>query len=328
MFESQDNFRFRIADRGQLELLLIGSFSIDQFSFTSPPTNVLDSQWHHVAVVAAVDGLFLSLDGEIIFTSDTPVGSLTFTGKRFILGRTESFPIDKYEKWMDEFRLWKTARSIESIQATMNRKLRSNELTNNLVIYYDFDSGLGDIGLAVTNRVGDNKVPLFLGLENIGSLTFERPVYLRSAPLFVTSDAPIYESAFYVSLTRYFGMPEPNYQLVRLPHDGSKNYNATIISLPYKDIILLLTNGIQLNSSMLPYTMEGNEIIISMANNEVLPLETEFTYKMVTETSETGIGTVFIILKEQQPPSPGGPGHSLQCNGKSLPIFFSQIHLK
>jgi len=199
----------------------------------------------------------------------------------------------------------------------MGRALRSNELTSDLLIYYNFDLDFGQPGLEVTDRSG-NEINLFLGYEDIGSQTIDTPVYLRSAPLFVSSEAPIFESRHYITLTRYFGMTTPNFQRVKLPFEGASSFDSsdittTILTIPDEGIIVTLLDGTPLTFT--PYNLSGNEVIVAMANKDVLPLEVDFTYRISTPSRDSAVGTIMMRLIEQQPPSPGGAGHTLMCDG-------------
>jgi len=286
-------------------------------TISTPPTILRDEEWHHVAVSVGETSQFFAIDGEIVTSFHENTTFLT-VGKTIFVGNV--FP---YDRWIDELRFWNIPRSLEDIRKSMRRTLRGSEINSDLELYYNFDREPGQRNLLVLDRTGKNH-PLTLGYENIGSNEEENQYYLRSAPPFVSSDAPFRESPFYVKIGRPYGATEANFKLVTLPIEADDEVIITVKTLPHTDISLKFPNGTLI--SEVPTEIEGKQLIISMAHPDVFPpLDTGFEYTARTSSKSSGIGSVMIRLFPEQPPAPGGPGHSLKCGGflfpSPLPLF-------
>ena len=109
---------------------------------------VLDDQWHHVAV--SCDGFVtrLYLDGEVIDSKTTGISVLPGA-----LGINEDEPTT-FGGFMDEVRIWNTAVPTETLKEWMNKPLApTHPLFNSLVAYYNFDDGTKTEEV-ITNWVG------------------------------------------------------------------------------------------------------------------------------------------------------------------------------
>lgn len=104
--------------------------------------NVLDEQWHHVALSCDGNATRLYLDGEVIDSKPTVVSILPGA-----LGINES-DTTSFGGLMDEVRVWSSALSTETIQAWMNKPLApTHPQFKTLIAYYNFDDGIDDVSV-------------------------------------------------------------------------------------------------------------------------------------------------------------------------------------
>ncbi len=128
--------------------------------------DVLDDTWHHVAVVRNIGNgsLMIVVDGVVDFSSslnislndlsypdagipvtgDCSTGQLTDYGWYLVVAAEKhdagsAYP--SYNGFMDELRIWNTARTLQEIQANRFRVIDNN--TPGLVGHYRFESGSG-----------------------------------------------------------------------------------------------------------------------------------------------------------------------------------------
>lgn len=108
--------------------------------------NVLDDQWHHVAV--SCDGFTtrLYLDGEMIDSKTTAISVLPGA-----IGVNEGEPTT-FGGLMDEVRIWNSALSTETLKEWMGKPLEPiHPQFNTLIAYYNFDDGIKEVS---TNWAG------------------------------------------------------------------------------------------------------------------------------------------------------------------------------
>ncbi|WP_258099575.1 LamG-like jellyroll fold domain-containing protein [Marinoscillum pacificum] len=105
--------------------------------------DVFDNNWHHVAVVLKrIANTTVYVDGnQAAFTSSSNVGG--FTGAQFALGARQFYSGGTYSYdrhftgRIDEFRLWKLARTKEQLELDRNAALKGDEI--GLMAYLPFD---------------------------------------------------------------------------------------------------------------------------------------------------------------------------------------------
>ena len=108
--------------------------------------DVLDDQWHHVAL--SCDGVVtkLYLDGEVVDSKTTAISVLPGA-----IGVNEGEPTT-FGGLMDEVRIWNSAVSTETLKEWMGKPLEpTHPQFGTLVAYYNFDDGIEDVS---TNWVG------------------------------------------------------------------------------------------------------------------------------------------------------------------------------
>jgi hypothetical protein len=102
-------------------------------------TNVNDGQWHHVAAVYDGSGRYLYIDG-VLDVSDVVTGNVNNVNFPVFIGDNSEATGRNFDGQIDEVRIWRTARTVTQIQATINQALTGDE--SNLVAYYNFDEGV------------------------------------------------------------------------------------------------------------------------------------------------------------------------------------------
>jgi hypothetical protein len=111
--------------------------------FKVPMATVKETGWFHFAMVW--DGPTKTLKGVINGVTvgmKTITAALTTSKSSLSIGYSPSFSGNGgFTGKIDEFRVWKVARSDADIASTMHQHLRGNEA--NLVVYFPFDEGTG-----------------------------------------------------------------------------------------------------------------------------------------------------------------------------------------
>jgi hypothetical protein len=111
--------------------------------FKVPMATVKETGWFHFAMVW--DGPTKTLKGVIngvTVGKKTITAALTTSKSSLSIGYSPSFSGNGgFTGKIDEFRVWKVARSDADIASTMNQHLRGDEA--NLVVYFPFDEGTG-----------------------------------------------------------------------------------------------------------------------------------------------------------------------------------------
>lgn len=138
------------------------------------------NQWYHVALVrepkSSGGEWKLYLNGKQL-TGLTPIDITTKTDPQGFNGRPEEmFSIGnipyctmQYTGWIDEVRVWNTARTAEQIRGDMYKKLNGNEA--NLVAYYDFENTEGFPVIPGENNTGVTTVPNKAGASGVLTLS-------------------------------------------------------------------------------------------------------------------------------------------------------------
>ncbi|WP_455639909.1 BNR-repeat neuraminidase N-terminal domain-containing protein [Parabacteroides sp.] len=116
--------------------------------------DILDDQWHHVAL--SCDGFVtrLFLDGEVVDSKTTAVSVLPGA-----IGVNEGEPTT-FGGLMDEVRIWGTALSTETLNEWKGKPLDpTHPQFKSLIAYYNFDDGIEDIS---TNWAGKGNLSFHL----------------------------------------------------------------------------------------------------------------------------------------------------------------------
>jgi hypothetical protein len=144
------------------------------------------NQWYHVALVrepkSSGGEWKLYLNGTQL-VGLTPIDISVTTDPQGFNGRPEEvFSIgnnpdvsDQYEGWIDEVRVWNTARTAEQIRGDMYKRLSGDEA--NLVAYYDFENTDGFSVTPGGDNAGVTTVPNKAGAsgaQNLSNFTPER----------------------------------------------------------------------------------------------------------------------------------------------------------
>lgn len=102
-------------------------------------TNLLDDQWHHVAMVREGSGtLSLYVDGVV---EAVGIDTHPYSNTNFLLGGQTLLPDNYYKGVMDEVRIWNTARTQTQITNSFNANISDSE--SGLVAYYKCEDGTG-----------------------------------------------------------------------------------------------------------------------------------------------------------------------------------------
>src|SRR5262249_28292109 len=103
------------------------------------PMLIEPRQWHHLALVTGPGGMKLFLDGFLVGTNGFLESFNAIAGTRNFIGGWNNNPdgVDSFAGEIDEFRVWKVARTQEEIRANLGRKLSGTE--TGLVGLWNFD---------------------------------------------------------------------------------------------------------------------------------------------------------------------------------------------
>ncbi|MDJ0654032.1 MAG: hypothetical protein QNJ40_07765 [Xanthomonadales bacterium] len=180
-------------------------------------TSVLDDQWHHVAVVrdAATGTKHIYVDGVLDFSSSAgvsfadlsypddgvPVTGNCGTGQLTPYGRFLVFAAEKhdagaaypsYAGYIDEVRLWATARSARQIADNYDQVVAPG--SPGLVGYYRFEEGSGTV-LGDSSDAGSPDAQLIAGIAGNGEWVSRAADPDNTAPLAASTDR-IFSSGF------------------------------------------------------------------------------------------------------------------------------------
>lgn len=142
---NRNGWAIRANAQGQIEVWNRGR------RFLAVPENTFDGQWHHFAFVvnrrtnatAFVDGL---QKGSMLSEGWGGFGgSFLWLGSRGWFEGTEEKHDEFYRGQLDEFRVWRAARSAEQIKRDMRYMLDGNE--PGLLFYHAFDQYVADAGI-------------------------------------------------------------------------------------------------------------------------------------------------------------------------------------
>jgi len=135
-------------------------------------------QWSHLAAVSGPEGLKLYLNGTLVRTNDYRKSFSGISGKRNYLGRWNARsggavdPVT-FDGQIDEFRVWKVARTEEQIRDTMFSRLAGNE--TDLVGLWNFETVENSVVKDLSPGRHDGKM-----LGNAKVVVEEPPASMRS----------------------------------------------------------------------------------------------------------------------------------------------------
>ncbi len=146
----------------------------------APPAN----EWAHVAV--SHDGAVMSyfLNGELIDSTETPRSDWTATAR---FGNSMTNSSRPYGGQMAEVRLWRAARTEQQLQDNMRSRLQGDE--PDLVGYWRFDEGSGDVAAELTGQSNDGQIGSGLSWVEVDDYPVA-PLIVETAPPTHTNIAP------------------------------------------------------------------------------------------------------------------------------------------
>ena len=227
IFSSQSN-RFEVAECGGEIRVYAGG------RWRNTVSDIRDGQWHHLVVVKDTAETIVYVDGIIVRRYDF-VATIPFTDN-FVVGGYNSGGQESFQGYLDEVRLWSTARDSVEVCRNMFRTMPTTE--PGLLVYYQFDTE--DPG-GVTNSVdGAGMGSMMAGSGNImpeyqtSDRNIRRSLYLNGNDVLIepvlsgNSDYTI-EFSFKMNeetragYARFFGMDNYHLDIAQL-NDGSLHF--------------------------------------------------------------------------------------------------------
>ncbi|MCX6864026.1 MAG: LamG domain-containing protein, partial [Verrucomicrobia bacterium] len=125
-------------DLRQIQFFINTQSSGGQLDLLTVPDDIRVGRWYHVAAVCSTNGMRLHLNGLLVAKNDVPKSfNLTTNGPNNI-GLMMPFDLlPSFTGEVDEFRVWKVARSTEQIRESMNTRLTGME--PELAALWNFD---------------------------------------------------------------------------------------------------------------------------------------------------------------------------------------------
>jgi signal transduction histidine kinase/CheY-like chemotaxis protein/ligand-binding sensor domain-containing protein len=125
-------------DKRRIQFFINTSSSGGRIDWLAVPDDIRIGRWYHVAAVCSTNGMRLHLNGVLVAKNDVPKSfNLTTNGPNNI---GLMMPFDRLPSFtgeVDEFRVWKVARSTEQIRQSMNTRLTGME--PELAALWNFD---------------------------------------------------------------------------------------------------------------------------------------------------------------------------------------------
>ena len=165
-------------------VLFTGSNGPNQIVIDAPSQN----EWHHIAVTYNGSNITAYLNGEII--GDIEASGTIFNANPIYIGNHLTYYIDYnpdtgedelytttegFSGNLDEIKIWSTALDQEQINANINFELSGNE--SNLVGYWNFNEGQGDVLYDLTGNGYDGTIIGALWDENGAPVDSYSPTY-------------------------------------------------------------------------------------------------------------------------------------------------------
>ena len=125
-------------DLRQIQFFINTTSSGGQLDLITVPDNIRIGRWYHVAAVCSTNGMRLHLNGLLVAKNDVPKSfNLTTNGPNNIGLKMPFDQLPSFTGQVDEFRVWKVARSTEQIRQSMNTRLKGME--PGLAALWNFD---------------------------------------------------------------------------------------------------------------------------------------------------------------------------------------------
>jgi len=140
------------------------------------------NQWNHIAIVRDLTNmkLYWYINGVLSRQGNANYASATSGGNDALIGKGY---VDNFEGQIEEFRMWKVARTQTQIRDNICKKLHG--LENGLVAYYRFDEGSGSTLHDLSNNSIDGTI--------------------SNGPVWTTSSAPIGDESSYLYTNSWSG---------------------------------------------------------------------------------------------------------------------------
>lgn len=244
---------FQIMDTGVLSGYLFSTFLANQ-RYVEGTTNLVDGQWHHVAMVFDGENITLYVDGmleDLSFDESLggTLGTIDNVGKTHIGNYdAEGFNGEHLIGNIDELRIWNSVRSEADINSTLATELSGTEA--NLIGYYkmdETDSGCdivdcGPSGLHGTRMgaTGANNLPQFSG--DVPTLTDVECGDGLGCELSVSEFQTFRVNAF----------PNPTKDVLNIRGEDIQIAKARVMDLTGKLVKELLVQNNQMNLGELP----------------------------------------------------------------------------
>jgi hypothetical protein len=235
------------------DLRLVNNFIIFRSNtFSISANGITSDRWYHVAVT--YDGTTFSLYVDGILRTSSPGPNPIANSETMLLGamsRSNDVPVNYYNGWMDEIRIWNIPLSTEQIREMMNQEIENNTVVrgsvlgidiaglnwNNLEAYYQMNQGTADV--AAGYLVGD--VGVSGRLSNI--ITSQQ----ESAPLpYISANIGNWDNANTWLNGNIQMTPNTNsvdWNIVRTSHDvNSGNRPTTLLGLIVDSNTYSITN--------------------------------------------------------------------------------------
>ncbi len=141
------NYSFILQNGGSLEFEWEYNSGTNQEAWIIPWT---DNRWHHLAGVFDGNDQLLYLDGELVAHNENVNGPGEGEDRDIYIGVYHPEGPTPFSGYIDEVRIWETARTQEEIQSNMYSALSGTE--EGLVGYWDFNEGSGTTAHDKTNN--------------------------------------------------------------------------------------------------------------------------------------------------------------------------------
>ena len=125
-------------NRRQIQFFINSQATGGRLDVLSVPDDIRIGRWYHVAAVCSTNGMRLHLNGVLVATNDVAKSFHSTTNGPNNIGLRLPFnELPSFTGQVDEFRVWKIARSNEQIRQAMNTRLTGTE--PGLAALWNFD---------------------------------------------------------------------------------------------------------------------------------------------------------------------------------------------
>ncbi|MCF7865839.1 FG-GAP-like repeat-containing protein [Candidatus Woesearchaeota archaeon] len=238
---------------------------------TGSGTNLIDQQWHHLAVTYDSSTIKVYLDGEQYGNNISAVKTLNFgTSNAWIGTDTDTYNGNFGNYWngtFDESRLWNVSLDAQSINKAYNSNLEKtgnqtwilNTYENNLGIgTYTFQTFIEDTGTN-TNTTGEYSVNLF----ETGVLDYDEAADISIAALddFTVAIAWIDQNSYNASFEIWQANKTRLVDKTTFEFDGNANSRISITPISSTQFAIGIIDGPESDLDIWIYDVDGNEIL-------------------------------------------------------------------